>query len=584
MDNGRKKLNISRQSGMFLLLFAAALAFMLWKCPYGFGGSDEAFYLTVPHRLCLGDSLFEDEWHLSQLFSFFTYPFVRIYRLIAGSNDGIMLSARYLYAALHSAAALIIYFRLKKYGAAAIPAALIFMLFTPFDMMCLSYNTVAVDMLSVGGAFAASAKENARAAHIAAGVCLACAVICCPYLAAVYVIYFLAVTAYAALYKKTGKNKWRFSFLSWRVFGLVTVGIMIMTAMFAAFFFTHSGVKELVSALPGLFSDPEHPSYSLGFMIRHYVYCLLTGHRLLPLPLAFYAVSLCFLGADKRREKRRGLHLGLASLCALLCFALFVKDLTQSYYNAVMLPFPLVGFTAYLLLEEKPRALFAALFVPGIIYSVCVCASSNMGFSVLSMALVGSNVASVIFVGLLLREMCAPSRECGIFGFAASLCALALFAALIITAKATHCFWDESPARLNSRIEDGPARGIVTSERLSADYERVYNDLCAYSDKERGNILVCAQETWCYLILDDYPYSTFSAWLSGIDEVTAERLELYYGINPQKSPRYIYILKDNAFAQPDIDTGEVYAAAKKYGYAVEENDVSYKLEKFIKIL
>ena len=82
MGAENKKFNISRQSLSALCLFAAALAFMLWKCRYGLGGSDEAFYLTVPHRLCLGDELFRDEWHLSQLSSFLTLPFVWLYRLI----------------------------------------------------------------------------------------------------------------------------------------------------------------------------------------------------------------------------------------------------------------------------------------------------------------------------------------------------------------------------------------------------------------------------------------------------------------------------------------------------------------------
>ena len=100
-----------------------------------------------------------------------------------------------------------------------------------------------------------------------------------------------------------------------------------------------------------------------------------------------------------------------------------------------------------------------------------------------------------------------------------------------------------------------------------------------YSEKERGNILVYAQETWCYLILDDYPYASFSAWLSGTDESTQQRLALYYRLNPEKYPEYIYILKNTAFSQPNIDASEVYAAAEKHGFSVTENELSSKLEK-----
>ncbi len=63
---------------LFLLLFVLVTLFNVWKSKYGLGGSDEAFYLTIPHRLTLGDSLFYDEWHISQLSSVLVFPFVYI--------------------------------------------------------------------------------------------------------------------------------------------------------------------------------------------------------------------------------------------------------------------------------------------------------------------------------------------------------------------------------------------------------------------------------------------------------------------------------------------------------------------------
>ena len=80
---------------LFALCFGAAAAFALWKCPYGFGSYDDAFYLTVPHRLSMGDALFVDEWHLSQLSGLLTAPLVWLYRTLTGSMDGSILAARY---------------------------------------------------------------------------------------------------------------------------------------------------------------------------------------------------------------------------------------------------------------------------------------------------------------------------------------------------------------------------------------------------------------------------------------------------------------------------------------------------------
>ena len=571
-----KKLNISKQSLVFAALFVLSFAFMLWKCPYGFGGSDEAFYLTVPHRLTLGDELFRDEWHLSQLASFFTLPFVSAYRHFDGSNDGIMLAARYTYTVIHALAALVIYLRLRHFGWLSVAGSIIYMLFTPFDMMSYSYNTVALDTLALAGVLAGT-SDGRRAPDIAAGALFACAVVCCPYLVTVYALYLVMTALYAVLYRKTWKRTWQNPLLTWRCFGRVTVGIMITAALFAVFFFRHSSIADVAAALPGLFTDPEHPGYSVVFMLKHYVYCLVTAHRLIYVPLGIYALSLAWLIFDKKHTEHAHIHLSLAALSALVCFLLFSKELTQSYYNGIMLPLAFVGFTAYLLLDDKPRGLFAAHFMLGLLYSVCVCATSNMGFDVMSMAFSVVNIASCVFIALLLRQMARSPRSQRRLVLASGIAPVVCLALLVVTVKAAHCFWDAPPAWLTVRIEAGPARGIVTSQRLNDDYMRVYDDLAEYRDEPRGNILVYAQETWCYLILDDYPYAGFSAWLSGLDSVTELRLRLYYELNSGKYPQYVYILKDNAFAAPQLDGARIYAEAEANGFSVEENDVSWKL-------
>lgn len=313
-------------------------------------------------------------------------------------------------------------------------------------------------------------------------------------------------------------------------------------------------------------------------MLKHYVYCLVTAHRLMLVPLGLYAASLIVLLADKSRRTHAHVHLALAALCALLCFVLFAKELTASYYNGIMLPFALVGFTAYILLDNKPRELFTALFALGILYSVCVCATSNMGFDVLSMAFSVVDLAACVFISLLLKEQAHLKGNSARTLRAAALAPLVCLSALTVTVKAVHCFWDSPPVYLAYELDRGPARGIVTSERLGAEYERVYDDMQSYSDKAPGKLLVYAQQTWCTLSLPSgYECASFSAWLSGQDEITETRLRLYYDINPDKYPDYVYIPKDNAFAQPGLDGERIYRDAESNGFTVEENDVSWKL-------
>ena len=52
---------------------------------------DEPYYYTVPLRLLRGDSMIQHEWHLSQFSSFFQYIPAKLWILVKGSSDGIVL-------------------------------------------------------------------------------------------------------------------------------------------------------------------------------------------------------------------------------------------------------------------------------------------------------------------------------------------------------------------------------------------------------------------------------------------------------------------------------------------------------------
>lgn len=568
------KLNTRALTLLWLGLFAAAFAFCLWKLPYGFGGSDEGFYLTVAHRLTLGDSLFADEWHLSQLSSFFLYPFVKLYRGIAGSNDGIMLSARYAYLIMHTAVSAFIFLRLKKYGLMAAFASVLYLVYTPFDMMCLSYNTIALDMLAVTGVLLGTAGECDRLSFVLGGISFACAVVCCPYLAAAYLLFVLLTGIFAlpGLKRYSGLG-----FFTAKNFICLTLGILVPFILFVAFFLRHAELERIFTALPGLMSDPEHPSYSLWFMAKHYVYCILTAHKLMPAVLGLYGIHLALLLADRKRREHRHLHFAFALFCSAFCATLFIPQLSETNYNAVIFPPVFAGFTAYVLLNNKPTRLFISAFALGAIYSACVSSTSNMGFLVISMAFSVVNIASLVFVGLFIAES-RGERQYKALCLSAGLF-VALFAAMLCFSKANHCFWDAAPAQLKSEISAGPARGIVTSEALEQSYSLIYEDMQSYRDADREELLIMSQIPWCYLIADDYPYGSFSAWLSGLDDSTVERLELYYSINPEKIPEYIYIVKTNAFGPLFLQHEDIAAGAESHGYALSESAVSYKLHK-----
>ena len=78
----RKRIEaVQKRDFIFALLFLAGTGMIFYKCAFGYSFWDEPFYLTIPQRLFQGDSLFTQEWHLSQLASVLIYPFFALYRL-----------------------------------------------------------------------------------------------------------------------------------------------------------------------------------------------------------------------------------------------------------------------------------------------------------------------------------------------------------------------------------------------------------------------------------------------------------------------------------------------------------------------
>lgn len=569
----------NRQNLLFCLLLAGGVAFALWKCFYGFGGDDEAFYLTIPDRLLNGDALFKDEWHLSQMSGFLRMPFLWICKLITG-GEGIMLAARFTYVILHAGIAAVIYVRLRKYGYTSVFASVLFFLFTPYDIMALCYNTVGLDLVVLTGVIMGTADYSKKLPLIISGLTFAGAVLCSPYLAAAYVLYGICVIVHYIIKNKDSGFVLKSSMFSVKAFLWFTLGVAVLAGVFLIFTLTRVSVGEIFTNLPYMMSDPEHPSLALGTRITTYFTSIYNLHPCFKFGLFSYLIMLVVMIFDKKRRLHRSLYLIISAAVVMFCYALLYPELIARNYNALMFPMVFVGITSYILCSKKPNTLFVSLFVPGIIYSLALHFTSNQYFYVISMALSASSIASIIFLGQLLREMkeTEDNLDYRVLLKNTSLVMVTLMlllqGGLQIYTKANHCFWETDRASLDTKIDAGPAKGIYTSKAKQEEYNSIYSDLSYYGNKEKDNILFLTSKTWCYLAVDGFSYGTMSAWISGENETSVERLKSYYSLNPQKEPRYIYIPKSSAWNFTNIRTEAAYA-----GYTVDENSVSYKLER-----
>ncbi len=569
------------QDVFFAAMLIAGLIFSIWKAQFGFGGYDESFYHTIPKRLLMGDGLFVDEWNLSQMSSILQLPFVWLYTTVAGSTEGIVYAARIFYVFIHAGAAVLIYSRLRKHGILAAIGSALFFIFTPYNIMALSYDSMGLGLVTVAGVLIATADYNKKLWIILSGLAFAGAVLCCPYLAIAYIIYAACMGVHILIKNRNLKFVLSSKMFSVRTFLFFTLGIGILAVIFLAFVLPKAGIGGIFENLPYMLDDPQHVSMSLGTKIWKYFESFYNCHQFFKYSLYTYGIMLIVLIFDRKRKLHRSLYLIVTTAVVIFTYVLLLPTLHSTTYNSIMFPMIFIGITSYILCDNKPRELFAGLFILGIIYSFCVHITSNQYFYIISMALASSNVASYIFLAQLIREMKENpdniTYAVWVKRFSLVFAAFMIFlqGAFQIGSKARHVFWDGQPDTLTEKIEQGPASGILTTPQNADSYNKIYEDFkSAYENKPEGNILILSDKTWLYLAADDMPYGTFSAWLAGENPSTLVRLDKYYTVNPDKQPKYIYVPKDSKW-----DFEQISSQANKLGYKSKESAYSYQFEK-----
>jgi hypothetical protein len=119
---------------------------------YGATYTDEPFYIAMPYRFGLGDRPFVDEYNFLQTFGLLLYPIVDLYTHITHGTTGIVLFMRgcYLSLMLVTGASIFSYTRRKIRWELALVVSLLPLLFAPWGIQALSYNTMGGAFLTIG--------------------------------------------------------------------------------------------------------------------------------------------------------------------------------------------------------------------------------------------------------------------------------------------------------------------------------------------------------------------------------------------------------------------------------------------------
>lgn len=143
----KSRIEVGFSAAAFLVVFG----FLGWRIHYGVDFADEALASAAPFRFVLGDRPMHDEYLVYQLVALVEYPFIKIFYLLKGSTDGIILYNRYLFLWLGALVSLSVFLALKQslgvFNRTLI--ALIYIAFIPYGLACLNYNSVGIGALTL---------------------------------------------------------------------------------------------------------------------------------------------------------------------------------------------------------------------------------------------------------------------------------------------------------------------------------------------------------------------------------------------------------------------------------------------------
>ena len=551
---------ITKRDLFFIFCLLAVLLISRWKVTKGFGNIDESFFLTVPQRLLQGDKLLVDEWNLAQSYGVLLVPLMALYKAVFPNNEGIILVFRYFYIAVQGAFSIYIYLCLRDRKWSAL-AVLPFMIFVPYNIMALSYNSMGVQCLTASLATMNRSRLSGLWMFVS-GLFFAASVLCCPFLAVLYPVYILAAVAVRKraggqqAYALSGRSLWAFT------------GGCALLAMITLAMILQNPIGDIVDAIPQILNDYRHEPSSLWNKMSTYGAAVLDSNSTSKFAMAAYALLLLGWVADARLFKSK--HRDAVFIAALLVSGLYLAGFFVGliFINFYVFPLAFAGLFAFVTDREKDWKTFGLFWAPAMMYTFLIHCGSNQEFYVISSA---SAVASVPSILLMVRRFKSMENTGRILAGGLGIALVLAVCTGLTVCRVRNTFWDESVDQLDHWIGRGANAGIWTTGERHQVYETLYDDTQLIRQQE-GKVLYYSRDTYLYL-MDDKEMAAYSAWLAIDYENNSEwqRLLSYYQLNPEKLPDCIYLSKVINISPEQIlaDLGaEGEITEDVYGYSI----------------
>ncbi|MCL4368415.1 MAG: hypothetical protein M1337_04535 [Actinobacteria bacterium] len=451
-------------------VIVAALA--VFRLQLSINLNDEPFYSTLPYRFILGDRPFIDDVSYIQMFAFLTYPLVRLFVAVRGNATGIILFMRCAYLALVVVTGCVAfrYVRRRIRWQYALLVAVLPLMFAPWNIQSLSYNTMGAALLTIG-LFEVLRAVDCRwkvPMMIGAGAVLGLTIVAYPTM--VIPVGFLV----GGLHLWARQRRPRAAL--WCLIGLSVVLLPL------AVFLWRVGAHNLVASY-----HISQSGMTQGGGLAKLAALLAGSRRTLYAEPALIAV-FAILGLTRGRQD---LWPSRARLGAYLLVPLAVAPLAAypplTRTSGLFVCLSLIGLFIRLFDREAvgPRE-FALVFLPSLLAGALTGYSSNNGYLNFGVGLLPAATISLVW---LCNAVEAAAREARLSTAARQLAPVVPIAGvlLLMVVFQYRAFYNDAPlGGLTQRIASGPFQGIKTSPQSAAlvtDMERDVRRLSRPGDR-----------------------------------------------------------------------------------------------------
>lgn len=262
---------------------------------------------------------------------------------------------------------------------------------------------------------------------------------------------------------------------------------------------------------------------------------------------------------DKKKYKHRIIYLILTLILLYFTFNNILKTIyIYPNLNITVIPLTVVGIMSFVLTKNKDYDIFVYFIFLGIFCSFLFQFSSNLGLPAIGTAYSIVTVGSIILIGNLIDELGFNNISTYIL-----LICIGIQFCYQGYIRYDRYYLDNVMATLNSKIEVGPAKGIITNSTDCETYTLHYEQfqMLLYDATKEDVFYYPYSNPWYYLATN-MQIGTYSTWGSWGDPVGTNKInQEYFKQKPYKQPTYVLLNKNH-----DIQLYELIENLNKKGY------------------